>query len=194
MSAQRIITIVKPYLESRDRKGTYIDIGANVGLTTLPMIDYFNEIHCFEPNPVALDKMKDNIDINLVNIHPVAVSNFIGSADLVVPNNNTEHGSIVNVRYDKWQGNRRIKTQLYKVDVKTLDSYNFTNVDFIKIDTEQSENEVIEGAMQTIMRDFPVIFMENKRSEAKKAVDSLISLGYKHRTYRADMMFTKEIK
>ena len=55
MSAQRIIRIVKPYLESRDRKGTYVDIGANVGLTTLPMIDYFDQINCFEPNPVALE-------------------------------------------------------------------------------------------------------------------------------------------
>lgn len=194
MSALRIIKIVRPYLESRDRKGTYIDIGANVGLTTLPMIDYFNQINCFEPNPVALEQMKNNIDTNLVNVYPVALSNFIGTADLIVPNNNTEHGSIVDERYKNWERNKRIKTQTYNVNVKTLDSYNFTNVDFIKIDTEQSENEVIEGAMQTIKKDFPVIFMENKRSEAKKAVQELVGLGYKHRTYKADMMFTKEIK
>lgn len=194
MSAQRIIRIVKPYLESRDRKGTYIDVGANVGLTTLPMIDYFDHINCFEPNPVALEQMKNNIDINLVNVHPVALSNFIGSADLIVPNNNSEHGSIVDKRYKKWENNRRIKTQLYKVDVKTLDSYNFTGVDFIKIDTEQSENQIIEGALETISRDFPVIWMENKRSEAKQAVEMLVGLGYRHRTYKADMMFTKEIK
>tara|TARA_R100000951_G_C2639670_1_gene180510 strand:- start:1059 stop:1643 length:585 start_codon:yes stop_codon:yes gene_type:complete len=194
MSAQRIIRIVRPYLESRDRKGTYIDIGANVGLTTLPMIDYFDQINCFEPNPVALEQMKNNIDTNLVNVYPVALSNFIGTADLIVPNNNTEHGSISDERYKNWERNKRIKTQTYNVNVKTLDSYNFTNVDFIKIDTEQSENEVIEGAMQTIMRDFPVIFMENKRSEAKKAVQELADLGYKHVTYKADVMFTKEIK
>ena len=194
MSALRIIKIVRPYLESRDRKGTYIDIGANVGLTTLPMIDYFDQINCFEPNPVALEQMKNNLDVNLINIYPVALSNFIGSTDLIVPNNNTEHGSIVNERYKKWSRNRRIKTQSYNVDVKTLDSYNFTNVDFIKIDTEQSENQVVQGAMQTIMRDFPVIFMENKRSEAREAVQTLSGLGYKYKTYKADMMFTKEIK
>jgi FkbM family methyltransferase len=194
MSALRITKIIKPYLESKNRHGTYIDVGANVGLTTLPVVDYFDKIYCFEPNPVALEQMKNNLDVSLINVYPVALSNYIGSTDLIVPNNNTEHGTIVNERYKKWERNKRIKTQSYKVAVKTLDSYNFANVDFIKIDTEQSENEIIEGAMQTIKRDFPVIFMENKRSEAREAVQALSSLGYKHRTYKADMMFTKEIK
>lgn len=194
MSALRLITIVKPYLEARGKKGTYIDIGANKGLTTKPMIGFFNEIHCFEPNPLAIEIMQENIDITKINIHQIALSNYIGNTELVVPNENTEHGSIVQERYKKWQRNRRLSLEKYNVEVATLDSYNFSNVDFIKIDTEQSENQVVEGALETISRDLPVIWMENKRSEAREAVKMLQSLGYNFKTHKADMMFTKEIK
>lgn len=189
MSAKKIIVNVKPYLESRNRRGTYIDIGANVGLTTKPLIGFFNEIHCFEPNPDAVEQMNNNIDTNLVNVHQLALSNFIGNTELVVPNNKLGHGSIVSARTKKW---RRVKTKTHNVDVKTLDSYNFTNVDFIKIDTEQSENDIILGGLKTIEKFFPVIWLENKRQESTVAVKELVRLGYQHKTYKADMMFTKE--
>ncbi len=45
-------------------------------------------------------------------------------------------------------------------EMRTLDSFNFTNVSFMKIDVERSEKQVIDGIVQTILRNKPVIIIE----------------------------------
>jgi FkbM family methyltransferase len=47
------------------------------------------------------------------------------------------------------------------ISVKTLDSYNLNNITMIKIDVENHENEVLDGARETILRNKPIIFIEN---------------------------------
>ena len=69
----------------------------------------------------------------------------------------------------------------------TLDSLQLTEVDFIKIDCEGYEENVLRGAVETIERDRPVIIVEQKRDMATArfgleplgAVKFLQSLGYK---------------
>ncbi len=45
-------------------------------------------------------------------------------------------------------------------EMRTLDSFNLTNVSFMKIDAEGSEDQVLEGARETIMRNRPVMIIE----------------------------------
>jgi FkbM family methyltransferase len=47
------------------------------------------------------------------------------------------------------------------INVITLDSLNLDNISMIKIDVENHENEVLEGAKQTILRNKPIVFIEN---------------------------------
>ncbi len=47
-----------------------------------------------------------------------------------------------------------------KVDQRTLDSYDFKNVDIIKIDTEGYELLVLEGAVNTINNNRPIVQVE----------------------------------
>ena len=46
------------------------------------------------------------------------------------------------------------------VETRTLDSYKFPKIDFIKIDVEGWEEYVLEGAMQTILKDRPRMYIE----------------------------------
>ena len=48
----------------------------------------------------------------------------------------------------------------FEVEIRTLDSYAFTNVCVIKVDVEGSEMEVLEGARETILRDRPPLIVE----------------------------------
>src|SRR5207244_2335464 len=45
--------------------GTFLDIGANIGLTTLPVAQY-RQVHChaFEPDPETFDLLQENVSTN----------------------------------------------------------------------------------------------------------------------------------
>ena len=68
----------------------------------------------------------------------------------------------------------------------TLDSLKLKDVDFLKIDCEGYEENVIRGGIETITASKPVIIVEQKRDMAEKlglptlgAVDLLKTLGYR---------------
>jgi len=186
MSAKKLIEFVVPILQRNDRLGTYVDIGANVGLTTLPLIPFFKQIISFEPNPNAITMFKENVNSNTVNLNECALSNKSGRLVLREPNGRSDFSTISEIRKTKWSKNKRNTYNDFEVDVFTLDSFNLQDVDLIKIDTEQHENEVIDGAFETIKRCHPYIFMENKREEARSAVTKLEGYGYTYKKVGAD--------
>ena len=69
---------------------------------------------------------------------------------------------------------------------KTLDSFNFEDVDYIKIDVEGHELKVLNGAINTINKYSPLIVVEENGSAEKwnkgtknEALNYLQDLGYK---------------
>lgn len=174
MSADKIKKWALPYVSSTR---CYIDIGANNGDTTIPFLNIFDRIIAFEPNPKTYSQIPNSIEK-----YNVALADFFGITDLVIPDstNNPEHGSIASRRMSKWEG------ETFKVKVTTLDSYDFEYVDFIKIDVEQGELEVIKGAMQTIIKNKPLIMFENKRNENDSVIDILKNLNYNIMKHKSD--------
>lgn len=156
---------------------TYIDIGGDIGSTSIPFINLFEEIHVFEPHPVQYAELSKNKNIKSYN---VALSDNPGLIKLIIPNNNPEHGSIALRRNKNWVG------ESFEVETKTLDSFQFHNVDFIKIDVEQGELEVINGALNTIKTHLPVIMFENKRKENDIIIDILKKVNYNILKYKSD--------
>ena len=74
---------------------------------------------------------------------------------------------------------------LNKVELKKLDDYEFTDIDFIKIDVEGYENQVVLGAKETLLRNKPIIIVEQKgfsdrlNEKQFEAIDTLKSYGAK---------------
>ena len=167
MSERKIREWALPHVKNRR---TYIDVGANNGDTIIPFLDTFKHLIAFEPNPNTFEQIPESTEK-----YNVALTDYTGTTTLVVPDstNNPEHGSIANRRMENWTGDS------FTVITCTLDSYNFTEVDFIKIDVEQGELEVIKGAMQTIEKYKPVVMFENKRNENDSVIDILKDIGYK---------------
>ena len=91
-----------------------------------------------------------------INVHEVALTNrntgTIGIQD------HPEHGGHNFAVYDT----KQVKKEefIVKVPARTIDSYNFEDVDAIKIDVEGSELYVIEGAKDTIDRCRPSVQVE----------------------------------
>ena len=156
-----------------------IDIGANVGVWSYWLSKYAKQVESFEPNPKIFNVLK-NIKIKNVNSYNIALSNKSGSVDLLVPKGSkgfsNQGASLSSI---KVQGeHKRIS-----IEAKCLDEYNFLDVDFIKIDVEGHEHEVIEGAQETIKKFKPtmVIEMEEKHNQIpiEDQISSVEKLGYK---------------
>jgi len=178
MSERKINDWALPYVK---KFRTYIDIGAHNGDTSLPFVDTFKRIICFEPNPQSFAELTKHKNLEC---YSYALGNKESTGTLVINDktNNTEHGSIFENRTKEWTNGEK-----FTVDIKTLDSFKFFNdVDLIKIDTEQYEYFVIEGALKTIKKNRPVIFFENKRNEADNVILLLLDLGYTVRKWKSD--------
>ena len=69
----------------------------------------------------------------------------------------------------------------YSVSVRTLDGFEFAEVDLIKINVEGMELEVLEGSIQTILKWRPVVLFDNK-----KLVDFFDKINYNVKVYKSD--------
>lgn len=163
-----------------DNNRTAIDIGANVGLWAKDICKNFNEVKLFEPYKPNIECLRKNLE-NFKNfqIFEYALSNINGYRELYIDEkglgNNTVSPNILMKNFNK-------KEQIY---LKKLDEFQFESVDYIKIDTQFHELEVIEGSIDTLKNNNPVICVESSRRNekeltyVKKFSEILENLNYK---------------
>jgi four helix bundle protein len=148
-------------LQQRWEHGIAIDVGANEGLYSYVLAKLFDRVEAFEPNEAASAELRD-YGCPKINLHRVALSRSEGERTLHVPI--LAHG-VVNVGYGSLERetlppSENVTTQI--VQTRTLDSYGFENVVFIKIDVEGHELQVLEGATETIACCRPIMLLEIK--------------------------------
>lgn len=141
------------------RGDTFIDVGANVGFYTRMasiLVGDSGKVFAFEPLPSAFRLLKMNAaGLTNVIVDASAIGDRDGEADFCVrPEGDTSSllpdGSGSNV----------------KVSITTLDSRLLQadaapkSVDFIKIDVEGAELNVLRGAAKTIKKYRPLVYLE----------------------------------
>jgi len=149
---------------------TAVDVGAHVGMWTMQLAKRFAYVQSFEPVAAHRECFALNVDALNVTLHPCALSETEGS--VAIHTSPTSSG-------DSWiEGPGEIP-------LRTLDSFELDDVDFMKIDTEGHELSVLRGGEQTIKRCRPVVIVEQKREHSLRfglpklgAVDYLLGLGY----------------
>jgi FkbM family methyltransferase len=141
-------------------EGDYcIDVGANIGTHALYFADLVGKTGCvaaFEPQRIVFQLLCANIALNqhmnvntfntavtaseqivhLPNLDPLVFNNF-GAASLQ-PSSNTA----------------------YPVKGIPLDALSFPRLDFIKIDAEGSEPEIVRGAVELLQKHQPLVYAE----------------------------------
>jgi len=135
-----------------------LDIGANIGNHSLYFSKFLDskKIHSFEPFPSNLILLKKNLENfeEKTIIYDYALSNKTTKLPLFNSQKNNSGGFSLHKYDHSFYAN-------IDVNVITLDSLNLKNISMIKIDVENHENEVLEGAFQTITDNKPIIFIEN---------------------------------
>lgn len=147
---------------------TVIDIGANVGSNTIEYCTWGIEVHSFEPCSELYDCLVHNIELN---VKPDMNISMYRGTSLYTGNVHTYNIGLGNSNTIKFLQNHLDNkgcnyvmdgpsSYSEKIELRTLDSYQFTNVDVIKIDAEGYELYILQGAIETIKRDKPIIQTE----------------------------------
>lgn len=151
-----------------------VDVGAHVGLWSNRLAALFAEVVCFEPVASHIECFKRNcVNPNIV-LHEVGLSNRVDRATMnVISAGNTGMSSL-----ERLYG---VKSSKVQIPVVPLDSYDLRDVDFLKLDVERHEVQVLQGAVDLLERCKPMVFMED-HSAAKpgSGVAFLESVGYQH--------------
>lgn len=155
-----------------------LDVGANKGVYTWLLADLASQVHAFEPNPKAYQWLNRALPKN-VTAYPLALSDTDGQSILFVPQRGRGYSNQMGSLNSKKAESPHAAVP---VAIKTLDSFAFENVGFIKIDVEGFEAEVLKGAEQTLSRCKPTLLIELEERHTGCPIESsiaeIIALGY----------------
>ena len=136
---------------------TAIDVGANRGYYSWALAGVAGTVEAFEPNPVLARFAQAKLG-KRARLHEVALSDHEGVATLYVPRRASGSSLHIIGNLDNVYAHDRVDE--IQVRLATLDSYDFENVGFLKIDVEGSEMEVLAGAHETIRINRPNMLIE----------------------------------
>lgn len=135
---------------------TYLDIGANIGLTAIAGAIARPDlcVVAFEPVPSNADLLDRNVRANEA-VNCTVVRSAVGESPGQLTMNNNGPWSVVDVG-----GAGAVHVPVTTLDAYCIEHLPDTKIDLIKIDVEGYEPNVLAGGRGTIARWSPVIFME----------------------------------
>lgn len=156
MYERRFVDLVKNYW--RGHPGAVaLDVGAHIGLLAIYLSDCFSRVICFDPNPLAVQRLRENIALNQlrnIEVHAVGLSDKYAQ----LPFRIRPH----NLGASRFQSDSDEGTMALPVVIGDdyLEGLHSPQVDFIKVDVEFHEPEVFCGLRRTIARCRPVVAFE----------------------------------
>ena len=132
-----------------------LDIGAHIGLWTKPLLDHFKQVTAFEPIPILNQCFEKNVPAERVTLYKIALGSETGRIKVNLDDENT--------------GNTHISPEgNIQVDMDRLDNFDLGKVDYIKMDVEGYELEVLKGAVGLLDKQSPVIHLELKMGNLRR--------------------------
>lgn len=146
-----------------------IDVGANKGVYTHYLSRLVPHVHAFEPNPKMHALLTRTLPSNATAYTCALSDQNDATAELIVP---VYGGVFSNVGASL---NPRMKGRqhgIVTVETRTLDSFAFRNIGFLKIDVEGFEKTVLRGAEELIARERPVIQVEIEEGHTGEPIEA----------------------
>lgn len=178
------------------KPGTVVlDIGSHIGTFTIAMSKIVGDngvVYAFEPQRKIYRELRKNCELNDVKnviCHRIAIGD---RQQIVEMDKETVPGS---------EGSTNIGHGGDIAEMRTIDSFNLTNVSFVKIDVERSEEQVLDGMVNTILQNKPILIIELQggylwetapadiRQKMINSIEKLERLGYSvTRIYKHDYL------
>ncbi len=168
-----------------------VEAGANIGAHTVALsriVGPGGGVLAFEPQRLVFQTLCANLALNsCVNV--VARQEAVGAAlgqmlvPVLPPDQPNNFGALQ--LGNRWEHGE-------PVPVVTIDSMQLTACRLIKMDIEGMEVEALKGAVETIRRLRPALYVENERDDTSAALISLL-MSYGYQLYwHAPLMFTPD--
>jgi len=175
-----------------DKTKDALDVGVYRGIYSYKLSQNFKNIHSFEPNPLLFPYLEKNLIkiISNIKLYNLALSNDNGFTELKLPlrsksifEDNIEE--LFQLGAATMHPNNKINN--YKkvpIKMKKLDDIEIGNkIGLIKIDVEGHEKNVLQGGIETVKNNKPVLLVEIEERHTKTPITEIItfinSIGYK---------------
>lgn len=163
-----------------------IDVGANIGIMTALLAKKYPkmEIHSFEPIPEnfsVLTRICNKLLIRNAHLYPIALGNKAGTLQMIMPIlGDARQQGLSHVVVNPSEAGHT-----YEVTVSTLDTIfkeNKRKIGGIKLDVENFEYYVLEGARQILAQHHPIVYVELWDNENRTNCIRLLS-EYNYKAY-----------
>lgn len=150
-----------------------LDIGANIVNHAIYYASSNNvsEVICFEPVSKTYEILLKNVRIN-------NLSNKIRAYNLGL-SDETGKASVVDYNLLNIGGTHITKNNNGIINLKKIDDIDLASIDFMKIDVEGFELNVLKGAIKTLIKYSPLIQIEIFKENHNLVTNYLDSLNYK---------------
>lgn len=171
-----------------ERGDTVIDVGANVGEFSLFASQQGAAVvHALEPDPDTFELLARNVRSDVtIRTHAAAANRETGTVKLYVSNADAD-SSIIEPQ--KW-------TSVAAVASVTLDDFctsaELKHIDFLKVEAEGAEPQVLDGALRTLSRTRKVAVdcgPERRGQPTAQQVGEMLTLAGFHLSRRGNILF-----
>ena len=163
-TSEKKIVNLKKIFKNTDQPLTVLDIGANIGSVSLVIANMFNnsKVFAIEPTSYAFNKLLNNIKLNY------QLANRVHARQLFITNNkkplsvwSSWNLDKIDKKHNKHFGTlKEVKKNSYiKLD-EFIENENLIKVDFIKLDVDGYEIDVLKSGEKFLKKHKPIIFME----------------------------------
>jgi FkbM family methyltransferase len=198
VDATHWLDVIEPLLTKQD---IVFDVGTNIGTIANWLANRTKHVHGFEPHPENIEMTRDQVKLRKtknITLSQLALSKKPGTLQLHVKSFHGHHSL----------GDTAASPTVEKIDVEveTVDRYCSTHgidrIDFLKIDVEGFEDDVLEGAT-SMLKDHRIGFVlfELRHSilasvdkHAKDIFTPLIENGYSIFTLDGRTLATDELE
>lgn len=158
---------------------TILDVGANLGNHTLYWENRLGakQIYCFEPYEPNYENLVRNVQANKLEKVVFPIMKAVGKHGGKVKLENVDQSNFGGTTFQYADGENDGYTEIISIDEFVKDN-GVKQIGLIKIDTEGFEMDALQGAMNTLHRDRPFIWVEVSNETHKQVREMLEGLQY----------------